>query len=69
MPEPFSQARLHLHTCSSCGDPVTCCCPDRRQVDRATGKVRKILCIFCDDLEKQLRAFFANEKVELERIQ
>ncbi len=62
-------ARLHTHVCYSCGDSLTCCCIDRRQTDRATGKERRILCDFCAELEKQLKEFYGEKHVELEKVQ
>jgi hypothetical protein len=40
----------HYHKCAACGVTLVCCCPDRREVDRATGKVRKLYCITCGDI-------------------
>lgn len=39
----------HYHECASCGVTLVCVCQDRRQVDRLTGKPRKLLCVKCGD--------------------
>jgi hypothetical protein len=65
---PQAKMGIHQHNCFSCGDPLTCCCPDKRQIDRATGKQRKILCDFCAELERQLKEFYGDKFVELEKV-
>lgn len=41
----------HYHTCSECDVTLICCCPDKRQVDRLTGKPRRLLCVRCGEIE------------------
>lgn len=39
----------HYHTCAVCEVTLICVCNDRRQVDRETGKPRRLLCVACGD--------------------
>ena len=52
---------IHTHKCYLCEAELTCCCPDRRDVDRVTGKERRILCLDCEQMQKELKAFFYKE--------
>lgn len=52
---------MHFHRCYSCESEITCCCADRRANDRETGKQRRILCLWCQQLEASLRAFFKDD--------
>lgn len=38
---------LHEHVCTECGRTVTCCCKDRRRVDRLSMRARRIRCVEC----------------------
>lgn len=60
---------LHWHKCFSCEEPLTCCCDDRRQADRLTGKQRKIFCLDCQDLRDKLELACEGETIKLERMQ
>lgn len=44
-------AVIHTHKCYACDDPLTCCCADRRQMDRLTGKERRLYCVWCQMVE------------------
>jgi hypothetical protein len=39
---------IHTHKCIECQVPMTCCCEDRRDVNRLTGKRRPLRCATCE---------------------
>lgn len=39
--------KVHTHKCCACEAELTCSCNDRRQVDRLTGKERRLYCVGC----------------------
>jgi hypothetical protein len=39
---------IHTHKCVECQVPMTCCCEDRRDVNRLTGKRRPLRCATCE---------------------
>jgi hypothetical protein len=45
---------MHTHACYACGATITCVCPDRRDVDRVTGRPRRLYCMFCSRLRDEL---------------
>ena len=52
---------MHQHQCAACDQPLTCCCDDRRGIDRETGKKRRILCRDCFEMERLLKAYYAGD--------
>lgn len=60
---------LHTHPCYCCEEEIVCACADRRQTDRATGKERRILCLWCQGLQDMLQAVFKDERTLLEKVQ
>jgi hypothetical protein len=51
-----TRAGIHTHRCWSCEEEMTCCCGDRRQVDRLTGKERRLLCLGCIEVRAAVLA-------------
>jgi hypothetical protein len=45
----------HLHECAVCEVTLICVCNDKRQVDRATGKPRRLLCVTCGEIAEGMR--------------
>jgi hypothetical protein len=64
----FKVNALHWHRCYSCEDMLVCCCADRRQFDRVTGKERRVYCFGCEQLQKMLAADL-DSRVTLEKVQ
>lgn len=54
----------HYHECAVCGATLVCCCPDRRQVDRLTGKPRRLLCVACGEIAEGMRELERQEEKE-----
>jgi hypothetical protein len=42
---------IHTHKCVECQVSMTCCCEDRRDVDRLTGKRRSLRCLGCEPVD------------------
>ena len=55
---------IHQHECEVCEAKLTCCCPDRRSIDRLTGKRRKFYCLTCEQISRGL----AEVELEKERM-
>lgn len=49
---------VHQHKCYTCGIAITCVCSDRRDVDRMTGKERKLECDECAAMKELLTEFY-----------
>jgi len=50
-PQPVVLNASHYHQCAICEVTLICCCNDKRQVDRLTGKLRRLLCVQCGDIQ------------------
>ena len=48
------RSKLHLHTCQGCDVELTCCCADRRALDRVTGEPRAFYCVSCQEYRNDL---------------
>lgn len=52
---------IHTHNCQHCGTELTCCCKNKLQVDRLTGKPREFTCIPCMALGENIFQHFLEE--------
>jgi len=57
----------HYHACAICDVTLICVCDDKRQVDRVTGKPRRLLCVACGEIRDGMREL--DERDELGELE
>jgi RNase P subunit RPR2 len=60
------RAGIHEHECHACSKVLSCCCGDRRKMDRMTGKRRVFWCLECAEFKGAFDK--VNAQIDLEQF-